>query len=32
MAELEEPAGRLRVELGRATPEVWPLLRRRVEA
>jgi hypothetical protein len=32
MAELEELAGRLRVELGQVTPEVWPLLRPRVEA
>jgi hypothetical protein len=32
MAELEELVGRLQAELERATPEVWPLLRRRVEA
>jgi hypothetical protein len=32
MAEQEELTGRLRAELERATPEVWPRLRRRVEA
>lgn len=31
MAE-EELTGRLRAELERSTPEVWPRLRRRVEA
>jgi hypothetical protein len=32
MADLEKLAERLRAELERTTPEVWPLLRRRVEA
>jgi hypothetical protein len=32
MAEREELTGRLRAELERATPEVWPRLRRQVEA
>jgi RNA polymerase sigma factor (sigma-70 family) len=32
MAEREELTGLLRAELERATPEVWPRLRRRVEA
>jgi hypothetical protein len=32
MAERDELTERLRAELERATPEVWPRLRRRVEA
>lgn len=32
MAEREELTGRLRAELERAAPDVWPRLRRRVEA
>lgn len=32
MAEREELIGRLRAELERVTPDVWPRLRRRVKA